>query len=108
MSSWIEELYEEKGEVAPHLANQPELLISSEAYWEAFWALIGSRPVGFSVGPIPHSEISAYMNDLGMTNRDDREDMKKFIQFLDIKYLDHLHTKRERKAAIDAKKKTPK
>jgi hypothetical protein len=87
----------------PSLEEQPELLSSGEQYWEAFWALISTRPIGFGVGPIPFTAIVSYMNEIGLSDPDDREDMRKFVQFLDLRYLEYLQEKRDRESKSKGK-----
>ena len=43
------------------LQNKPVLPLYLEEYYEAFHMLNGSRRLGMGVGPIPFSELMAYL-----------------------------------------------
>ena len=66
--------------------NQPPL--REDLHWivEAFYRLSGSRQIGFGVGPIPLSEIDAYIRLFGLLD-DDIDAFFRLITALDAVYI---------------------
>lgn len=76
------------------LQNRPTLTQWVVEYWEAFQLLSGSRATfQGGVGPIPISEIVAYMEAAYITDADERLRMIKMIQSLDTVYVKHVNEK---------------
>jgi len=85
------------------LKNRPRLNQWVADYWEAFHVLGGSRIVHQGgVGPIPLTEIVAYMDTVYLRNVDERLKMIKMIQSLDNVYVKHINAK-TKKSMADAK-----
>jgi hypothetical protein len=59
------------------------------------------------VGPIPVNVIWQYMDEIGMLDIDDREDMRRQVQGLDFAYLAHLRERHEREQERKGKKPPP-
>lgn len=55
--------------------------------WSAFTALSRRRPVGFSVGAIPVGEIRGWLDEMGVHDRDEREDFLTVIEALDAEFM---------------------
>lgn len=75
------------GEELPlFVQNQPPL--REDLHWivEAFYRLSGSRQIGFGVGPIPLSEIDAYIRLFGLLD-DDIDAFFRLITALDAVYI---------------------
>lgn len=53
------------GRVAQALQNRPELSDRLHPYWETFWVLHPSRPVGMAAGAITIDSIVSYLRLLG-------------------------------------------
>jgi hypothetical protein len=71
--------------VLPALANRPELPRELEETWEAFWSLNRSRQIGFSIGPIPLSEIRAYVELFRVV------DVRSFVEC--VRHMDGIYLK---------------
>jgi hypothetical protein len=70
-------------------------MLGLEPYYRAFWALTGSRPVGFGAGPIAWSEVEAY----GRARRfgwEQREDLHHYVSAMDGAYLAHVAKQKPR------------
>lgn len=65
----------------------PDLWPGAEAPWEAWEALRLSRPVGWSIGAIPVSEVLAYCTLLEISNLDFRGWLLRAVQALDAEFL---------------------
>lgn len=63
-------------------------------YVEAFRSLANSRPVGMGLGPIPLSEIEAYVRLFGLVD-DDLERFVHLIHALDAVYLKWANRKKQ-------------
>lgn len=50
-----------RGSVLPALGNRPIVPAHLDYIWEGFWCLMSSRNIGFGMGPIPLTEIKAYI-----------------------------------------------
>lgn len=77
----------EVGEDLPlFVQNQPQL--REDLHWivEAFYRLSGSRQIGFGTGPIPLSEIDAYIRLFGLLD-DDIDAFFRLITALDAVYI---------------------
>lgn len=76
------------------LKNRPRLTMWTQEYWHAFQILSGSRIVHQGgVGPIPLSEIVAYMDATYLTDVDERLTFIKMMQALDKVYTNHINQK---------------
>ena len=85
------------------LKNRPKLNQWVTDYWEAFQVLSGSRIVHQGgIGPIPLTEIVAYMDAVYLRNVDERLKLIKMIQSLDSVYTTHVNAK-SKKHMADAK-----
>jgi len=87
------------------LKNRPKLSRWVTEYWEAFHILGGSRIIHQGgVGPIPLTEIVAYMDAVYLRSVDERLTLIKMIQSLDNVYVKHVNEK-SKKSVADAKAK---
>jgi hypothetical protein len=93
---------EETGRLPPALRDEPEVFEDMLWVWDAFWVLHRSRPIGWSVGPIPISEIDAYVRLSGVRRK---WFLVRAVDSLDRVYLADHH---ERQAAKPAKTTAPK
>lgn len=83
------------------MQDEPPVFADLQRYWQAFWMLNRSRQLGMVAGPIPLTEILAYLQMVG----DPRpEYLLRVIDELDREYLKHLDE--QRRAASPAKGKT--
>lgn len=64
----------------PSLAEKPELQEDLITYWNAFFTLVWSRPIGMAIGYIPLSEIIQYGIVLGYNT--DMEYLERFIYLI--------------------------
>lgn len=81
------------GHIFPALANKPEVPPDLAYIWDAFWLLSQSRVQGFAEGPIPLSEVAAYV---AMFNVQDVSFFLSCIRELDSKYLEWRRDSAER------------
>lgn len=76
------------------LQNRPRVSMWTQEYWNGFQILSGSRIVHQGgVGPIPLSEIVAYMDATYLRDVDERLTFIKMIQSLDKVYVGHINDK---------------
>jgi hypothetical protein len=96
---------QEGGMEVEALKNRPQITMWTQEYWQAFQILSGSRIVHQGgVGPIPLSEMVAYMNAMYITDADERLTFITMIQSLDKVYTQHINHKakqdRERQSKL--------
>lgn len=97
---------QEGGMDIPSLHNRPRLNKWVSEYWEAFQTLIQSRAVHQGgIGPIPLSEIVAYINCVYIRDVDDRLTFIKMIQSLDNVYVKHINKKAQQRAKAERAKR---
>ena len=81
------------------LQNRPKLSRWVAGYWDGFQCLSGSRAVTQAgIGPIPISEIVAYMEAIYLRDVDERLKFIKMIQALDTIYVNHINEKAKQKS----------
>lgn len=83
------DLAEERGELPPALANEPELYEDLEGAWSAFEDLNRSR--GYQDGrprPIAWSEILAYLELRGIRCGEERDELVERVLVLDNAFLE--------------------
>ena len=86
------------------LQNRPTLNQWVTQYWEAFQILSGSRAVyQGSVGPIPVSEIVAYLEVAYITNVDERLRYITMIQGLDHVYVSFVNERAKQQSESQRK-----
>ena len=84
------------GDTPPALLNKPKLSLWAAPYWTAYWDLDSSRQLGGTgAGPIPMSEIEAYLRLKNITDLDERGCYITMIRALDSVYLKHMAEQRE-------------
>jgi len=82
------------------LKNRPKLTQWVTEYWEAFHYLGSSRIIHQAgIGPIPLSEIVAYMDTIYLRNVDERLLLVRMIQSLDNVYVKHVNDKSKKTLA---------
>ena len=84
---------EDEGHVIPELVDRPEIFQDAIPYFAAFRELSTSRPMGFGVGFIPHSEIHSYLNEHQIYSYEERDEYFNWIQFIDRLYVTHSNKK---------------
>lgn len=84
----------ERGEPIPkEIQNRPEVWSVCEPYWNAFWALSGSRPIvstgmGATFGHLTYVDKSAYAKDHGYADSEDElDDFLAIIDAMDGEYI---------------------
>lgn len=70
------------------IAEAPVMLIGLGLFWEAFWDLMNSRPVGMALGHIPWTAVNEYANVMEIVG-DQRLDLYYHVRKLDEAYLVH-------------------
>lgn len=99
---------EAKGEHMKPLDDKPALYQDLIPDWQAFSVLSSSRQMGFSVGPIPLSEIAAYMEINQIKDYEERKLLLHRIHILDHTYLDWQSGETKKQQAKEKLKKSPK
>lgn len=90
----------------PALQNRPTLSQWVIEYWEAFQLLGNSRiPHQGGVGPIPLTEIVAYLDTIFLVDVDERLKTVKMIQSLDKVYCKHINERAAAQREAEAKKR---
>ena len=85
------------------LQTRPKLNLWVQEYWDAFQILTGSRIVHQGgVGPIPLSEMVAYMDATYLVDVDERLKFIRMIQSLDSVYVSHINEKAKRESKAKA------
>ena len=88
----------------PALQNRPTLSQWVSEYWGAFQVLSGSRAAGQGgIGPIPLSEIVAYMECIYLHDVDDRLVFITMIQGLDSVYVKFINERAAQRAERNRK-----
>ena len=88
----------EEGKPVTAYETRPILFNELEIYWRDFFVLSKSRPIGFSVGYIPVSEIMGYyMNLFEIKNISTIMHLINRIQLIDSIYLEILNSKNKEK-----------
>lgn len=81
------------------LQNRPYLSRWVIEYWDAFQILSGSRLLHQAgIGPIPLTELAAYMDVTYLYDVDERLKFIKMIQALDSVYVSFINDKAKRKS----------
>ncbi len=106
---FLNTLQQTTGEIPKALKDRPSLNKWTVQYYSAFNVLSDSRQIGQGgIGPIPLSEMKAYMEMFEVSNLDERERFAKMVRALDRVYIKHVNTKLKQdreKAARNAKAK---
>ncbi len=88
------------GLTIPSLENRPFLTQWVSEYWAGFQVLGGSRIVHQGgIGPIPLTEIVAYIDVIYLSDVDERLKFIRMIQSLDSVYVKHVNTKASKRLA---------
>ena len=82
--------YEELTGEQPHEAQgAPELHSWNRFAWNGFHALTGSRQWTMAgAAPIPYSELTAWLDEMGIAERDERDELLRMIREMDQAYLE--------------------
>jgi len=94
---------EEDGETVPILDNAPELFFDAGVFWDAFSDLSASRQTGFSIGSIPYSEITGWLDEHDIISIEERNRYRKFIRVIDSAYVEN---KTPKTTSPESKRKT--
>jgi hypothetical protein len=87
---------ETTGETPPALLNRPVLTTWVQEYWRAYLLLESSRQLSMSgAGPIPISEILAYVTLLEIDGIEEREKYVIMVSAMDAVYLEHMQAKQQ-------------
>jgi hypothetical protein len=97
---------QEGGMEVQALQNRPKLTQWVIEYWEAFHILGSSRIAHQGgIGPIPLTEIVAYMDAIYLFDVDERLKLIKMIQSLDSVYMKHVNEKAAHKRELSSKQR---
>ena len=79
------------------MENNTELLIEAIPYWTAFAELSSSRQLGMSLGPIPYSEISCWLDENIICHIEERNQYRHLISSIDAKFVEIQNKKQDKK-----------
>jgi hypothetical protein len=71
----------------PWIADAPQVPDHQAPVWAAFQTLTDSRQMGMAAGPIPLTEIEAYLRLFDITDPDDVDEYLTLIRRMDREYL---------------------
>lgn len=75
----------------------PTLFFDAVPFWNAFMTLSSSRQMGMSLCAIPYSEVSSWLTENGVSGFEERERHRRFIVFIDWKYLEIKNAEKPKK-----------
>ena len=81
------------GGTVPVLDEQPSVPPELAHLWQAFADLHRSRAMGFSSGPIPLTEIEAWLRLNGVGSMEETREYVDAVRALDDAYLDEINRK---------------
>lgn len=91
---FLAKIAQKEGIVSSAIRDQPHLDIAEQWLWVGFQTLHMSRPsTGFGPGPIPLSEIVAYVELMQIAPGDDRQEFMQIMRTLDKTYLQQVTKK---------------
>jgi len=79
------------------LEDVTDLFIEALPYWTAFAELSASRQLGMSLGPIPYSEISCWLDENLISKLEERHEYRYLISKIDNKFIELQNNKSENK-----------
>ncbi len=76
------------------MLEQPEVPEHLAHVWAAFQVLTTSRQIGFgAVGPLAYRDMLLYLDESGIGDKDERDDMLYLLREMDAEYLRHVNAK---------------
>jgi len=78
---------QEAGQELPEALRIPELFPDAVPFYRAFNELSGSRSSGMSIGMIPFSEVSNYLDEELIISQEERRRWRHFITLIDGKWV---------------------
>lgn len=75
------------GEMVPEFESAPELFFDAVPFWEAFTDLSSSRQSGFSVGYIPYSEVTGWLDEDQIFSIEQRKLYRRMVAVIDSIYV---------------------
>jgi len=93
-TEFLEQLKKEGVISGKELDSRPHLFQDVAYVYEAFFIISSGRQYN-EAGPQPLllTEIFSYLNDKGITDREERDEVLHYLRVLDAKYLDLSHQK---------------
>lgn len=82
------DIQEASGVKPKALVDRPALQPQNRLFLEAFYDLNPSRQIGMTIGPIPCSEVLAYVQLLGDYTADERLRLLRIVRRLDSAYME--------------------
>lgn len=86
----------EAGEVPGPLADRPELDETIADAWRAFLETGRDRQSGMGMGPVPYSSVLRWLDENGITDREERETIRQLVFAADDEYRSVIAEKDER------------
>lgn len=99
----IREVAAKRGDPDP-FSKRTALRTSLLFYWNAFWDLNSTRPIGFSIGAIPWTAADQYAKRYDLSSND-FELFWAIINQLDFAYIQEVNSKMESDPKTNAKTK---
>lgn len=85
-----------EGQVPGPLADRPEVDETIADAWRAFREAGRDRQCGVGLGPIPYTSILRWMDEEGITDRNERETLKVLVLAADDEYRATVSDREER------------
>lgn len=89
----------DEGELPGPLADRPEIDETIADAWRAFGEAGRDRQSGMGLGPIPYTSVVRWLNENGITDREDRETIRQLVFAADDEYRSVLADKEEKDRA---------
>ena len=85
-------------------SQDPFLFMDAAPIWNGFQELSSSRQSGFSIGYIPHIQITDWLSENDIISLESRKHYRKFITFIDGLWVAHANDKKEPKKSSGIRK----
>jgi len=97
---------QEAGNPIPDALRIPDLFPDAMPFYQAFNDLSGSRNSGMSIGMIPFSEISSYLDEEQILSQEERGRWRHFITLIDAVWVSRQsESKKQVKASMKQQRK---
>lgn len=76
------------------MLDEPQAPEHLAPVWAAFQALTTSRQIGFgAVGPLAYRDMLLYLDENGIGDKDERDEMLYLLREMDAEYLHQVNTR---------------
>lgn len=76
------------------MLDEPQVPEHLADVWSAFQTITTSRPIGFgAVGPLAYRDMLLYLDENGIGDKDERDEMLYLLREMDAEYLHQVNTR---------------